>query len=102
MKVVLLVEWDNAKDESRYKKYAEQNREPIPEWWTKLAEETNVKSGEWADNTGHMVNWLEFENIEAYAKLWGNEEWHKFWLSRNPFRDNLSFRLLRPSIPVPE
>ena len=102
MAVVLLMEHDNAKDGSRYKKYAELTRGPDPEWVKKMLEETNVKVSGWADNTGHIINWFEFENMEAFAKMWNTEEWHKWWLSRNPFRDNLSFRLLRPSVPVPE
>ncbi len=102
MKVALLVEYDNAKDESRYKKYGEQSREGMPEWFKKLVEETNVKFSDWADNTGHIISWLEFENMEDFAKLWNNEEWHKWWLRRNPFVDNLRFRLLRPSVTIPE
>jgi L-rhamnose mutarotase len=96
------VEWDNAKDESRYKKYAEQTREPAPEWLTKLVGETNIKASSWGDNTGHIVNWWEFENMEAFAKMWNNEEWQKWWLRRNPVVDNLRIRFLRPSITIPE
>lgn len=102
MTVVLLAEYDNAKDESRYKKYREQSREPDPEWWKKFVEETNAKVSIWSDNTGHIIYWFEFENMEGYAKLWGNEEWHKWWLRRRPVVDNVSFRLLRPSVPIPE
>ena len=72
MKVVFLIEWDNAKDESRYKKYAEQLREPTPEWMKKMVEETNLKVSHWADNTGHIISWVEFENMEAFAKMWDN------------------------------
>ncbi len=102
MKVVLLVEWDNAKDESRYKKYAEQSREPIPEWWNKLTDETNVKTSGWVDNTGHIIQWLEFENMEDLAKMWNSEEWQNRWTKWNWLVDNLSFRFLRPALGVPE
>ena len=102
MKVVFLVEWDNAKDESRYKKYAEQLKEPRPEWFKKLVEEGIFKGRNWTDNTGHIIRWVEFENMEAFSKLWNNEEWQKMWLSFNPVVDNLSLRLLRPSVTIPE
>ena len=102
MAVVLMIEWDNAKDESRYKKYGEQTREGRPEWMKKLVEEGIVKGRSWADNTGHIVAWFEFDNIEAFAQLWGNEEWQNYWLRRNPVVDNVSFRLLRPAVTIPE
>ena len=101
MKVVLLVEWDNAKDESRYKEYAKRSREP-PEWWNKLVEESNVKVSNWVDNTGHIINWLEFENMEALAKVWDSEDWQNRWTKWNWLVDNLSFRFLRPALGVPE
>ncbi|GAG28118.1 unnamed protein product [marine sediment metagenome] len=102
MKVALLVEWDNAKDESRYKKYGEQTREPRPEWLEKMVEEGLFKGSGWTDNTGHVIRWFEFENMEAFAKLWNHEGWHKRWLRRSPVLDNLRFRLLRPSMSIPE
>ncbi len=103
MKVVLLVEWDNAKDESRYEKYVELNREPRPpEWMKKMLEEGIIKASGWSDNTGHIIRWNEFENIEAFTKLWNSEEWHKMMLRLNPIVDNLRFRLLRPGVIIPE
>ncbi len=102
MAVVLSVEWDNAKDESRYKRYGEQSREGMPEWFKKLVEEGIFKVSGWADNTGHIVNFFEFENMEAFSKLWNNEESHKYWLRRNPVVDNMRFRLLRPSVTIPD
>ena len=97
------MEHDNAKDESRYKKYAELTRGPDPEWVKKMLEETNVKVSGWADNTGHIINWFEFENMEAFAKMWNTEEWQKHvGLSLGPLVDNLHFRILRPSVDIPE
>ena len=92
------MEWDNAKDESRLKRYMEMQSEPRPEWFKKLFEEVKVKQSSWADNTGHIVNLIEFENMEVFAKLWDNEEWHKWWRRMTPVVDNMRFRVLRPSI----
>jgi len=95
------MEYDNTKDRARYKRYADFTREPHP-WWQKMEKEGIVKTSGWADNTGHIVNWLEFENMEAFAKLWADEEYRKWVLEFNPLVDNLRFRLLRPSVSIPE
>ena len=104
MAVVLSVEWDNAKDESRYNKYGEWSRSGHTRvFWEKKLEEGIVKNmSQWADNTGYIIFWAEFENMEAFAKLWSDEEFHKSWLEINPLVDNLRFRILRPSVTIPD
>jgi hypothetical protein len=103
MKVVLFMEFDNPKDGSRFKKYAEQTREPDPEWVKKLVEESNVKYSDWTDNTGHIISWFEFENMEAFSKMWYTEEWQKrIQLKLSPLVDNLRIRLLRPTVTISE
>jgi hypothetical protein len=73
------VEWDNAKDESRYKRYGEWSRSGRARvYWEKKVEEGIVKNiSQWADNTGHLILWIEFVDIDAFAKLWADEEFHK-------------------------
>jgi hypothetical protein len=106
LKIAILVEWDNAKDESRYKKYGEVTGEMMKQGPVatvkKLVEEGVAKGGAWADNTGHIINLFEFENMEAFGKVWTDSEWHMRYLQINPLVDNMRVRVLRPSIPVPE
>jgi hypothetical protein len=105
MPVVVMIEWDNAKDESRYEKYAKLSRTQGGVGYTpllqKMIKEGVAKTSGWTDNTGHLVGWWEFENLEAYAKLWADEEFHRRWLQSNPLVDNARIRILRPAVPIP-
>ena len=109
MKVGLIIEWENAKDRDRYKRYAEftrsEDREKYPDLIKHvegLIEKGVVKYGQWADNTGNIINFWEFDNTEVFSEVWNNLDWHKYFLELTPLVDNLIFRLLRPTIPIPE
>jgi hypothetical protein len=109
MNVGLIVEWDNAKDRARYKRYAEftrgGNREKYPELFKHLeglTEKGVAKVGAWADNTGHIINFWEFDSTEVFSEVWNNLDWHRMYMELNPLVDNLRFRLLRPSVDIPE
>ena len=99
--VVLFSEWDDAKDEARIRKYAEwsKNKEKGMAWWQKKIKEGVVKSVSlWSDNAGHNIVWVEFDSIDKFAKLWGDEEYHKLSMEGLPLVDNYRVRLMRPSI----
>ena len=72
--------------------------------YPKLIERTQGKGrfNGWTDNTGHLVYIWEFDSLEDYAKFWADKEWHSYWMELNPLVDNLCFRLMRPSITIPE
>ena len=99
MKVVLLIEWDNPKEEERLeKRYSYTREETDPYWKGKIEEGIIQKVSDWADNTGHRVKWVEFEDMDALAKLWSEKEFHRGLVGFSRLVDNLSYRLLRPTI----
>lgn len=103
MKVVLLFEWDNPKDEARNKKRLKHGEEVgTPYFEKKRNEGIKYEMSLWSDNTGHMVGWMEFETEEDFAKIWGDDEFQHFMARRAYFVDNASHRLLRPTISLPE
>jgi len=103
MPVVLLLEWDNPKDEARNEK-RRKFEEVITSYRKTLVEEKGIKlkfSG-WADGTGHIVTWWEFETMEDFAKMWNDEKWQQMIARWTYLVDNASVRLLRPAITVPK
>ena len=98
MTVLLLAEWDNPKDETRLKK--------VNEWEStfmqrKIEEGIVKKVSQWTDGSGHIYWIAEFDDIDAYAKVWGEEEFHVKMIRWNRLVDNMSIRLLRPTMSVP-
>ena len=104
MTVVQLVEWDNPKDPERHIKQLKYWSEVIGPYWDKLVKEKGIKveSTAWSDNTGHMINWNEFETVEDFAKLWEDEGWQQRLAAFQHLLDNMRIRLLRPSLTIPE
>jgi len=103
LKVVLLWEWDNPKDEERNKKRLKHGYEVVAPYLEKKREEgIKYESSVWSDNTGHMVGWFEYETEEDFVKMWGDDEFHHIMARRAYYVDNASHRLLRPTIRLPE
>jgi len=104
MPVVGIVEWDNPKDEERNKKRLKFGREVMMPYWEKLVKEKGIKAegGAWSDNTGHMISWWEFETMEDFSKMWEDKRWQQMRGQWTYYADNVSIRLLRPSIDIPE
>ena len=53
--------------------------------------------GSWADNTGHIISFTEFENMEEMAKIWNDTEWHQRSVRFMRSVDNFKIRICRPS-----
>jgi hypothetical protein len=111
LSVVLMMEWDNPKEESRYRKFAEfigwrkglaKKYKEYLEIMDKMTKESALKFSNWADGTGHIINWLEFDSIESFAKLWSVDNWHKWMLELTPLVDNVRIRMLRPARMITE
>jgi hypothetical protein len=99
LKVVLLIEWDNPRDEERLEKRYEFTREVTDPYWQRKVGEGIVEGvSDWADNTGHRVKWVEFESMNNLARVWDDKEYHEGAVGFSRLVDNLSFRLLRPTI----
>ncbi len=90
------MEWDNTKDEGRIKKYYHFNLKRSKYIMGKI-EEGIVKNVQgWSDGTGHIEHLIEFEDAEAFAKFWSDEEWHLLQIEFFPLIENLKIRVMRP------
>ena len=100
MTVVFLREWDNASEEDRQQKYREFTKEMQDkrDYWDKKFEGIIKSSSGWSDVTRHMISWIEFENAEAFAKWWADEEVQMWHIKLCHLVDNFTYRLLRPGI----
>ena len=97
--MLLHIEWDDARDEPRLKKYYQYNLEKNRPWWQKKIDEGIVKSAQgWGDGTGHIVHLTEFEDTEAFAKFWADEKFHYLMLGFFPLVDNMKLRIFRPGM----
>ncbi len=99
MRVLVVLERDNAKDEERLKKYREYNQTYGP--YRRGVQKGICKESTWTDGTGHVVDIQEFESMEDLAKVWGDDEYHSRFVRFCRLVDNASRRILRPAIPVP-
>ena len=99
MKVLVIQEWDNVKDEAGLKKYYEYVETYQP-YLQKSGEGIAKRSG-WSDGTGHVVSITEFESAEAFAKLWSDEEYQRRLIRFCRLVNSPSLRILRPSISEP-
>ena len=104
MPLVLLLEWDNPKDEERNEKRLKFANEVWTPYSQKLMKEKDVKveSSVWSDNTGHMVQWIKFETMEDFAKMWNDERQQQMIARWAYLVDNVRIRLLRPLLTIPE
>ena len=102
--VVLLIEWDNPRDEERNKKRLKHEWEVSDPHWIKMVKEKDIKvdSSIWAENTGHMYMWMKFETMEDFAKMWNDERHQQIWAQWAKLRENVKNHLLRPEITIPE
>jgi hypothetical protein len=99
LKIVLLIEWENPQEEERLAKRYEFTREVTDPYWQRMVDEGIVESvSDWADNTGNRIKWVIFESMEQLAKVWSDKEYHEGAVGFSRLVDNLSFRLLRPTI----
>ncbi|MHA2272343.1 MAG: hypothetical protein ACXACI_10800 [Candidatus Hodarchaeales archaeon] len=102
MELLLLIEWKNPIEEDRWKKLAELGQKIEKYWEPKLEAGTIKDIGTWSDNTNSFVYLLKFENGEAFAKVWNDEEFHRLASSWSSLVDCPSFRVLRPGLPMQE
>ena len=98
MKMAIMYEYDNPKDEARMKKILEEPDKTTPFFQRKLEEGIVKNISSWADNTGHIVVFIEFENGENLGKFLGDEEFHRLATETAVGIDNIAYRILRPAV----
>ena len=62
-----------------------------------LMQEGKLKQSSWMDDMGHCIHWMEFESMDAFAKLYAVEAFHQRRLVFPRLVDNLRVRLLQPA-----
>jgi hypothetical protein len=100
MRVLVILEWDNPKEEGRLNKYIEWCNGPDREYMLKI-QKGLCKVDDWSDGTGHNVDIQEFESMGDFAKVWGDDEYHRCFVRFCRTVDNVSRRTLRDAVAVP-
>jgi len=98
MKMAMLIEYDNPKDEVRIKKVYEQDDLVTPFWQKKVKEGLVKNLSNWADNTGHIIIFVEFESGEKLGKFLSDGDFHQIAMKAAESVDNLTYRVLRPAV----
>jgi len=100
MPVYIVTEWDNAKDETRYSKYQKWVVEEWSPYQAKNLEKGGYKATGLADNTGHMMGFFEFKDLEALGTMWNDPKWNSLMIKMSQLVDNMRIRLCRASRPI--
>ena len=101
MVVYLFMKQVNAKDEAKRQKYRKWIVEEWQPYATKLQKEGVSKGVGMTDNSGTMYGFFEFEDMDALAKLWNDEEFHRLSVRRNELVEKIQYKLCRPSMVIP-
>ena len=98
MSVLLYMKWNIPKAEDPrimvYRDRVNEVSEPVERW---KKEGIIQRTSGWADNTGLILGLWEFENAEAFSKLWGTEEFHRLITRVCGSVDNAEIRIMRPA-----
>ena len=98
MPLYLLMECEVPKDKALvedYWKVIEEKGMPLLE---KMQKEKGFKSINMADNAGHQLWLWEFEDTDAFSKLWNSKEYHSFCANIQFAVTDMKIRILRPSM----
>ena len=99
MKMLVIVEWDNTKNEERLKKFYEYTTTYLE--YVNRVDKGICKRNTWVDGTGHHFQTQEFESMEDYVKVWGDDEYFSRFVRFCRLVDNARTHVLRPAISVP-
>ena len=96
MTALVIREWDTPKEGDRLMKYYEP-----AEGYEDIAEKYNIEASMWTNGIGHLVQLEKFASLDDFAKAWDDDEYKVFWTRVARQCDNVTCRVLRPSISVP-
>jgi len=91
----------NPKDEEKRQQYRKWIVDEWMPYWNKVQEKGGIKGNGWTDGTGTMYGLWEFEDTDAFAKVWNDEMFHKHTVRRNELVDKLTLKVCRPSMLIP-
>jgi len=101
MKVVMLGEFNTPKEPERNKRRYQFADEVGKPYWDKKDKEVKMKRSGWSNGSGVVIFWWEFETLEDFNKLWGDEEFQILMARWSYFVDNVKIRVLWPSHDIP-
>jgi hypothetical protein len=100
MPLYLVYEWDNAKETKRLNNYRKLIDEVTSPYSRKLNKEGICKTTGLSDNTGHMMSIWEFEDLDAFGKVWNDDNYHSMMIKLNQLVDNMKIRICRSGRPI--
>ena len=99
MPVIMMYEWNNPKEpERRRKSYDIANKIFLPYYKNKQKEGVKWKGEDYTDGTNTIVGIFEFETMEDFSKIWGDEEFQKMFTRWTYYVDNCKVRILRQDL----
>ena len=94
-----MYEWNFPKEPERRKKgYDIAEKVFVPYYKKKREEGVKCKVTDYADGSNSFVGWFEFETMEDFSKIWGDDEFQEIFTRWSYYVDNCKARILRPMI----
>ena len=101
MSVVVMYKFNTPKKTERNKKRYEFQDKVMRPYWEKKDKEVKVRRTGWSNGTGFVIGWWEFETLEDFNKVWGDEEFQIMMARYSYFVDNAKMQVLWPSKSIP-
>ena len=102
MEVVMMVKFNTPKEPERNKKRYEFMAEYMQPYYDKKVKEgVKWNANGWSNGSGTVISWQEFETLEDFNKVWGDEEFQKNMARWSYFVDNCKIQVLWPSKSLP-
>jgi len=101
MKVVILLEYKTPKEAERNKKRYKFGDENLTPYFNKKDKEVKMNRSGWSDGSGTVISWMEFETLEDFNKVWGDEEFQILMARWSYNVDDVKVRILRPTHQIP-
>ena len=97
MEVAIMYKFDTPKEPERNKKRYEFMAENTRPYWEKTDKEVKMRRSGWSYGTGTVIGMWEFETLEDFNKVWGDEEFQNMMALHAYFVDNCKMQVMWPS-----
>jgi len=99
MPVIMMYEFSHPKEpERRRKGYDIAYKIFEPYYHNKQKEGVKWKAEDYTDGTNTIIGIFEFETLEDFSKIWGDEEFQKIFSRWTYYVDNCTVRILRQDL----